>query len=59
MSGATNWAANFAVTVTFLPLLKGAGLATAYGLYAAAAVASFLFVRFSVHETKGRALEEM
>jgi sugar transport protein len=26
ISGATNWAANFTVTVTFLPLLKGVGL---------------------------------
>jgi hypothetical protein len=59
VSGATNWAANFAVTVTFLPLLKGAGLASAYGLYAAAAVLSLLFVLFAVHETKGKTLEEM
>jgi len=34
LSGATNWVANFAVTLTFLPLLKGAGLAGAYGPYA-------------------------
>src|SRR6266480_3101457 len=33
VSGATNWAANFAVTVTFLPLLNAVGLAGAYGLY--------------------------
>jgi SP family sugar:H+ symporter-like MFS transporter len=59
VSGATNWAANFAVTVTFLPLLKGAGLATAYGLYALAAIVSAVFVRFSVQETKGRTLEDM
>jgi SP family sugar:H+ symporter-like MFS transporter len=59
VSGATNWAANFAVTVTFLPLLKGAGLASAYGLYAAAAVISLLFVWFAVRETKGKTLEEM
>jgi SP family sugar:H+ symporter-like MFS transporter len=59
VSGATNWVANFAVTLTFLPLLKGTGLAGAYGLYAAAAVASLFFVRFAVPETKGKALEEM
>ena len=57
--GATNWAANFAVTVTFLPLLKGAGMATAYGLYAAAAAVSIPFVWLAVRETKGKTLEEM
>src|ERR1700757_4925062 len=35
VSGATNWLANFAVTVTFLPLLSAVGLAGAYGFYAA------------------------
>ena len=59
VSGATNWAANFAVTVTFLPLLKGAGLASAYGLYAGAALISFLFVWFTVRETKGKTLEQV
>jgi SP family sugar:H+ symporter-like MFS transporter len=59
VSGATNWAANFAVTVTFLPLLKGAGLSIAYGLYAVAAAISSLFVALAVRETKGRTLEEM
>src|SRR5207248_5749451 len=59
VSGATNWAANFAVTVTFLPLLKCAGLASAYGLYAGAALISFLFVWFTVRETKGKTLEQM
>jgi SP family sugar:H+ symporter-like MFS transporter len=59
VSGATNWVANFAVTLTFLPLLKGTGLAGAYGLYAAAAAISFLFVWTAVRETKGKTLEEM
>lgn len=57
--GATNWAANFAVTVTFLPLLRGAGMAWAYGLYAAAAALSLPFVWLAVRETKGKTLEEM
>src|SRR4029434_9774996 len=52
VSGATNWLSNILVTVTFLPLLKGAGLSTAYALYAAAAVLSLLFVQFGVRETK-------
>ena len=42
VAGATNWAANFLVTVTFLPLMKRVGLAGSYGLYAAAAVISLL-----------------
>jgi MFS transporter, SP family, sugar:H+ symporter len=59
VSGATNWVANFAVTFTFPALLKGAGLAGAYGLYAAAAAISLLFVWTGVRETKGKALEQM
>src|SRR5262244_3508179 len=59
VSGATNWAANFAVTVTFLPLLSAVGLAGAYGLYMVAAVLSLPFVWVAVRETKGRTLEDM
>jgi SP family sugar:H+ symporter-like MFS transporter len=59
VAGACNWVSNFAVTVTFLPLLEVAGLGGAYGLYAAAALASLVFVWAAVTETKGRSLEEM
>jgi SP family sugar:H+ symporter-like MFS transporter len=59
ISGATNWMANFTVTVTFLPLLKGVGLTGAYIFYAAAAVISFPFVWFAVGETKDMTLEQM
>ena len=59
VSGATNWASNFLVTVTFLPLLKALGLAGAYGLYAVAALISLFFVWSTVRETKGKTLEEM
>jgi hypothetical protein len=59
VSGATNWAANFAVTVTFLPLLGAVGLAGAYALYAIAAAISFPFVWAAVRETKGKTLEQM
>jgi MFS transporter, SP family, sugar:H+ symporter len=59
VSGATNWVANFAVTMTFLPLLRGIGLGGAYGLYAAAAAISLVFVWTSVPETKGKTLEQM
>ncbi len=59
VAGATNWIANFAVTVTFLTLLKAVGLGGAYGLYTLAAVASLVFVWTAVRETKGKTLEEM
>ncbi len=59
LSGASNWIANFLVTVTFLPLAKYAGLVTAYGLYAASAVIGFIFVARLVRETKGKTLEDM
>src|SRR5213594_2970394 len=59
VSGATNWVANFAVTVTFLPMLNAAGLAGAYALYALAAALSVPFVWAAVRETRGKALEQM
>ena len=59
VSGAANWAANFAVTVTFLPLLNAVGLAGAYALYAMGAVLSLPFVWGTVSETKGKTLEQM
>jgi SP family sugar:H+ symporter-like MFS transporter len=59
VSGATNWMANFTVTVTFLPLLNAVGLAGAYALYAVAAVISLPFVWTAVRETKGKTLEQM
>jgi SP family sugar:H+ symporter-like MFS transporter len=59
ISGATNWAANFTVTVTFLPLLKAVGLTGAYAFYAIAAAISLPFVWLTVAETKGKTLEQM
>jgi SP family sugar:H+ symporter-like MFS transporter len=59
VSGATNWVANFAVTVTFLPLLNAVGLAGAYALYAFAAAFSLPFVWALVRETRGKTLEQM
>src|SRR5438876_3158571 len=54
VSGATNWVANFAVTVTFLPLLSVTGLGGAYALYALAALVSLPFVWVLVRETRGK-----
>jgi len=59
VSGATNWVANFAVTVTFLPLLNAVGLSGAYALYSFAAVLSLPFVWGLVRETRGKTLEQM
>jgi len=59
VSGATNWVANFAVTVTFLPLLSLTGLGGAYALYALAALFSLPFVWIFVRETRGKTLEQM
>lgn len=59
VAGAAQWTANFAITVTFPILLAGIGLAAAYSIYMAAAVASVFFVLRFVRETKGRSLEQM
>ena len=58
LAASAQWVANWLVTLTF-PGLSRAGLGWAYGLYAGAAAASFLFVARFVRETKGRALEDM
>jgi SP family sugar:H+ symporter-like MFS transporter len=59
VSGATNWVANFVVTMTFLPLLSAVGLSGAYALYALAATLSLSFVWLMVRETRGKTLEQM
>jgi MFS transporter, SP family, sugar:H+ symporter len=59
IAGATNWVTNFAVTVTFLPLVNVAGLGRAYALYAFAALVSLPFVWIKVRETRGKTLEQM
>ena len=58
VAAAAQWVANFVVSETF-PSLASAGLGLAYGLYAAMAFISFLFVIRAVRETRGRELEEM
>ncbi|WP_243040430.1 sugar porter family MFS transporter [Dyella sedimenti] len=59
VAGAAQWTSNFAITVTFPILLASIGLAGAYGLYAAAAAVSIVFVLRCVHETRGKELEQM
>lgn len=50
-----NWLTNWAVTRTF-PLLAGAGLWLAYGIYAVFAAAAFFFALKVLPETRGRDL---
>ena len=58
VAAALQWVANFVVSSTF-PSLKNVGLGYAYGLYALAALLSFLFVLAFIRETRGRELEAM
>ena len=58
VAAAAQWLANFAITATF-PTLAEAGLPLAYGLYAAFALMSLVFVVRAVRETKGMELEAM
>lgn len=53
------WVANFTVSTTFPPMLKGIGLGASYMIYGAMAVLSFFFVWKFVAETKGKELEDM
>ncbi|WP_336082605.1 sugar porter family MFS transporter [Nocardia sp. SSK8] len=58
LAAAGQWAANWAITVTF-PSLKTFSLGFAYGMYAAFALLSLGFVARFVPETKGMTLEDM
>jgi sugar porter (SP) family MFS transporter len=57
LAAAGQWAANWAITVSFPALRHHLGLA--YGFYALCAVLSFIFVWRWVEETKGVSLEDM
>jgi SP family sugar:H+ symporter-like MFS transporter len=59
VSGLAQWGSNFVITMTFPILLAGIGLGGAYGLYAAFAVISIVFIAKFVQETKGIELENM
>ena len=58
VAAAAQWAANWAVSASF-PTLSNIGLTFAYGLYAAFALLSLIFVYLWVPETKDRELEDM
>jgi SP family galactose:H+ symporter-like MFS transporter len=59
VAAGTNWAANFLVSVTFLTLAQTIGASWTFWLYAALAVAAWIFCYTLVPETKGRTLEEI
>ncbi len=59
MCGMVLWGSNFIITMTFPILLDLVGLGVSYGLYAAAGVLAFFFVKRFIEETKGKTLEEM
>src|SRR5437588_6856713 len=54
-----NWGANFLVSQTFPPLLKGIGPGPVFLGYAGLGIVAALFVKTMVTETKGRSLEEI
>ena len=54
-----NWAANFAVSQTFPPLLNSLGPGPVFLGYAALGICAGLFVKALVTETKGRSLEDI
>ncbi len=58
LAAAGQWAANWAITVSF-PSLKSFSLGFAYGMYTLFAALSLLFVLKFVRETKGMSLEDM
>lgn len=58
LAAAGQWAANWAITVSF-PSVKSFSLGFGYGMYAAFALLSLLFVARFVPETKGKSLEDM
>jgi len=59
VAAATNWAANFVVSLTFLTLLQVIGTSRTFWLYALLALAAWIFCFVLVPETKGRTLEEI
>jgi sugar porter (SP) family MFS transporter len=54
-----NWAANFLVSQTFPPLLKGFGPGPVFLGYAVLGMLAAFFVKTMVTETKGRSLEDI
>jgi len=58
-ASAVNWAANFAVSFTFLTLVSALTRSGAFWLYAAIGVAAIGFILTRVPETRNRSLEDI
>ncbi|HEY8719697.1 sugar porter family MFS transporter [Pengzhenrongella sp.] len=59
LAAAAQWIANFAITISFPPLLAAFGPTVPYLMYAVFAALSFFFVLVKIPETKGVELEDM
>ena len=59
LAAAAQWLANFAITISFPPLLSTFGPSVPYLMYAIFATLSFFFVLVKIPETKGVELEDM
>jgi len=59
VAAAAQWAANFAVSVSFPGLASSFGLVGSYAIFAVFAALSFGFVTRHIKETRGRELEEI
>lgn len=59
VSAASNWAANFVVSLTFPMLRAAVGSSATFFLYAAFGVLAVVFIVARVPETRGRTLEEI
>jgi sugar porter (SP) family MFS transporter len=59
LSATFNWAANLAVSLTFLTLLEKIGASKTFWSYAVCAVGALIFSYYLAPETKGKTLEEI
>jgi sugar porter (SP) family MFS transporter len=50
---------NFAVSLTFLSLIKAVGSGSTFAIYGLMSILTLIFVRFAVPETRGRELESI
>jgi sugar porter (SP) family MFS transporter len=50
---------NFAVSLTFLSMIKAVGSASTFAIYGVLSIVTLIFIRFAVPETAGRELESI